>query len=249
MLDLLTSTLASQTRLWAGTKAAATKISEQQPLIMYDNAADPCCRLVREAISELNLDVLIIPCPRQGERHMQHLQEAYQCDSLPVLVDNNTQTLLNSTSAIITYLYRQYANTTPPLRLRLNPLNYASSQAASLLRWNAGKYKRAAHIPTDPLVLYSFESSPYARPVRETLCELEIPYLLVNLGKQQWGELGPAKRRLQKDSEPLADTKRSQFWAEHGTVQVPYLIDPNHDTAMFESRAIVDYLTTTYAIA
>lgn len=248
MFNLLTSTLASQTRLWAGTKAAKTTINEQDPLIMYDNEADPLCRLVREAISELNLDVLIIPCPKGGERHQQQLLEMYSTDKIPFLIDKNTLTILNSAAEIIDYLYQHYANTGAPIRLRANLFNYATSTSASLLRCNAGKTKKPALEPTDPLVLYSFESSPYSRPVRETLCELELPYLLVNLGKQQFGELGPATRRLSSEYSPLPGTKRSAFFAEHGTVQVPFLKDPNTDVDMFESKAIVKYLLATYAL-
>jgi len=248
MLNLLTSLLASQTRLWAGTKAEKTTLSTQDPLIMYDNEADPTCRLVREAISELNLDVLIIPCPQGGERHKQELTANYATTKLPFLIDKNTQVILNSASEIITYLYKHYADRTPPLRIQSNILNYSSSLAASLLRLNAGRTKKAALVPEDPLVLYSFESSPYSRLVRETLCELEIPYLLINLGKQQFGELGPATQRLQQgEYVPLPNTKRSQFMEEHGTVQVPFLKDPNTHTDMFESKAIVNYLITTYA--
>jgi glutathione S-transferase len=248
MFNLLTSTLASQTRLWAGTKAAKTVINEQDPLIMYDNEADPLCRLVREAICELNLDVLIIPCPKKGERHKQQLREMYNTNTLPFLIDKNTQMIHNSAKEIIAYLYQQYANTSVPLRLKPNLFNYATSTAASLIRFNAGRNKKSAIEPKDPLVLYSFESSPFSRPVRETLCELEIPYLLVNLGKQQFGELGPANSRLHRGVyTPLPDTKRSHFLAEHGTVQVPFLKDPNTSVDMFESRAIVKYLIATYA--
>ena len=249
MFNLLTSTLASQTRLWAGTKAAKTTINDQDPLIMYDNEADPLSRLEREAISELNLDELSIPCPKGGERHKQQLLEIYSTDKIPFLIDKNTQTILNSASEIISYLYKHYGNCSAPIRLRANIFNYATSTSASLIRWNAGKTKKPALEPTDPLVLYSFESSPYSRPVRETLCELELPYLLVNLGKQQFGELGPATRRLSPgEYSPLPETKRCAFLAEHGTVQVPFLKDPNTDVDMFESKAIVKYLITTYAI-
>ncbi|MCJ8351620.1 glutathione S-transferase N-terminal domain-containing protein [Moritella sp.] len=216
---------------------------------MYGNEVDPMCRLVREAISELNLDVLIIPCPKGGDRHIQQLQEMYSTNKIPFLIDKNTLTILNSASEIIDYLYKHYANSSAPIRLRANIFNYASSTSASLLRWNAGKTKQSALEPTDPLVLYSFESSPYSRPVRETLCELELPYLLINLGKQQFGELGPAIHRLSPgEYTPLPKTKRSAFFAEHGTVQVPLLKDPNTDVDMFESKAIVKYLITTYAL-
>lgn len=249
MINLLTSVLASQTRLWAGTKAAKTTLtSEQEPLIMYDNEADANCRLVREAISELNLDVLIIPCPDGGERHRQQLEESYGTSKVPFLIDKNTHAILNTAAEIIDYLYQQYANTSAPLRIKANIINKTSSTFASLVRLNAGKTKKPAIAPEDPLVLYSFESSPYSRFVRETLCELEIPYLLINLGKQQVGELGPATNRLHfGDYNPLPNTKRAQFFEEHGTVQVPFIKDPNTHTDLFESKAIVSYLINTYA--
>ena len=197
----------------------------------------------------MNLDVLIIPCPKGGDRHIKQLQEMYSTNKIPFLIDKNTLTILNSASEIIDYLYKHYANSSAPIRLRANIFNYASSTSASLLRWNAGKTKQSALEPTDPLVLYSFESSPYSRSVRETLCELELPYLLINLGKQQFGELGPAIHRLSPgEYTPLPKTKRSAFFAEHGTVQVPFLKDPNTDVDMFESKAIVKYLITTYAL-
>ena len=56
------------------------KFKIKNTLIMYDNEARPMCSLVREAISELNLDVLIIPCPKGGERHKQQLREMYSTD-------------------------------------------------------------------------------------------------------------------------------------------------------------------------
>jgi hypothetical protein len=36
-------------------------------------------------------------------------------------------------------------------------------------------------IHADTLELWSFEASPYCRIVRETLCRLELPYLLHNV--------------------------------------------------------------------
>jgi hypothetical protein len=81
------------------------------------------------------------------------------------------------------------------------------------------------------------------------LCELELPYRLINLGKLQWSDMGPARPRLLAPGsyKPVANSKRDAFFKEHGVVQVPYLIDPNHDVKMFESRAIVDYLERAYA--
>jgi len=40
---------------------------------------------------------------------------------------------------------------------------------------------------------------------------------------------------------------RSELLERAGKVQVPYLVDPNTDTALFESQDIRTYLLDTYA--
>ncbi len=85
--------------------------------------------------------------------------------------------------------------------------------------------------------------------MRERLCALELPYHLVNLGKLQWADMGPAAVRLFAFGgyRPTPGSKRAAFFKEHGKVQVPYLVDPNTKVQMFESRAILAYLEQTYA--
>jgi glutathione S-transferase len=108
---------------------------------------------------------------------------------------------------------------------------------------------RAAHAHRQPLQLWSFEASPFARLVRERLSELELPYTLHNLGKEQWTESGLAVRRLTPNPYvPRRGGKRHTFWETYGRVQVPYLEDPNSGAALFESSRIIDYLEQTYAL-
>jgi glutathione S-transferase len=96
--------------------------------------------------------------------------------------------------------------------------------------------------------LFSFESSPFSRRVRELLCELELPYLLRSTGKASWRDLGPpAVRATLFPGRPVEGRTRIELFARAGKVQVPYLVDPNTDTGMFESDAIRDYLMDTYA--
>ncbi|WP_263079705.1 glutathione S-transferase N-terminal domain-containing protein [Endozoicomonas sp. Mp262] len=243
MLNLFTSTLASSTRLWRGTSSSKSTVQPLLPLVLYDREACPRCRLVREALTELNLDVEIRPCPIDGQRFLQETPKG----RLPFLVDPNTEKKLSRTGQIMDYLFGQYADRKPPSKFNPGLLNLAGSSLASSLRLNAGSRKVPSRIPEKPLKLYSFESSPYSRLVREQLSELELPYLLINLGKQQWADMGPASFRMSiRPYKPLPGTKRSLFFEEHGDVQVPYLEDPNTDTALFESRAIVKYLQRTY---
>ena len=86
-----------------------------------------------------------------------------------------------------------------------------------------------------------------ARLVRERLCQLELPYRLINLGKQQWADMGPAAMRIKPGKyKPLPNSKRDEFLKKYGKVQVPFLIDPNTGVEMFESADIVSYLDHTY---
>ena len=84
--------------------------------------------------------------------------------------------------------------------------------------------------------------------MRELLCELEIPYLLRSTGKARWQDLGPPVLRATLfPTLPVAGRNRVELLKRAGKVQVPYLVDPNTDTAMFESDAIREYLLATYA--
>ncbi len=245
LFDLVSSTLASSVRFWQGTAASRTTHQPEQTIALYDREGSPNCRLAREALTALNLDVLIMPCPRGGKRFTQALKD----NQLPLLIDLNTETTLSGPERIIEYLYAEYLGEKPPLPVRATPLNHISSTLASTLRLSAGTRCRTSRAPEQPLTLYSFESSPYSRPVRERLCELEIPYHLINLGKQQIADLGPAKCHFTLGAyKPLPDSKRSQFFDEHGNVQVPYLVDPNTDTELFESQQIIRYLDKTYRL-
>lgn len=84
--------------------------------------------------------------------------------------------------------------------------------------------------------------------MRERLTELELPYTLHNLGKEQFADMGPAAMRVRPGPyHPKPGGKREQLLARLGRVQVPYLEDPNTGTSLFESAAIIDYLEQTYA--
>lgn len=246
-LDLTTSVLASSLRAWRGTSGSKSTHLPKQPVQLFDCEGDPSCRLVREAITELNLDAMIYPCPEGGHRHLPRLQELSGGVDIPFLLDPNTQKKLSGANAIVTYLFRQYRLTDAPAALRDTGINHLSSVLASRIRFNAGSRAVPSRNPAQYLTLYSFESSPYSRIVREKLSELELPYLLINLGKQQKADAGPAYFRFTlKPYRPLPNTKRAQFFAEHGDVQVPYLKDPNTGREMFESADIARYLETTY---
>ena len=99
----------------------------------------------------------------------------------------------------------------------------------TLLRAGRGmsRFERAAVPPAELLVLYSYENNQFCRLVREALCELELPYRLVNAGKGS----GAARAELLEVS---------------GATRCPFLVDPNTGATMTDSAVIMDYLFTTY---
>tara|TARA_R110001592_G_scaffold323435_1_gene602676 strand:- start:16788 stop:17591 length:804 start_codon:yes stop_codon:yes gene_type:complete len=245
-IDLLASVGASSIRSWRGTSASKTVTHPPKNLILFDQEACPDCRFVREALTELNLNAMIAPCPEGGESIKKLKQESGSAE-LPRLFDPNTDENILGRDNIIRYLYKEYRGSIMPSRLENKLLNNLASKLSSTVRLNAGKHYIPAKAAKQPLTLYSFESSPYSRIVRERLCELELPYLLINLGKQQWSDMGPAKLRFTlKPYRPIENTKRAAFFKKHGNVQVPFLIDPNTGEELFESLDIVKYLDKTY---
>jgi glutathione S-transferase len=246
-LDVLNSTLASTLRLWRGTNARGSAMQPAKHLELYEFEACPYCRLVREALTELDIDVLIYPTPRGGKRFRPKVARIGGKRQFPFLVDPNSGESMFESDDIIDYLYRRYGGRPAPTRL-LRPLDVSSSVLASIPRLGAGGTARPSSAPARPLELFSFESSPYSRRVRELLCELELPYLLRSTGKATWQDLGPPILRATLFPElPVHGRTRVELLERAGRVQVPYLVDRNTGVAMFESDAIRGYLLETYA--
>jgi len=108
-LDVLNSTLASTLRFWRGTKARAAAGQPAKHLQLYEFEACPYCRLVREALTELDLDALIHPTPHGGKRFRPKAEKLGGRQQFPFLVDPNTGTALFESGAIRAYLLDTYA--------------------------------------------------------------------------------------------------------------------------------------------
>lgn len=240
--------LTSQLRLWAGTAAfRPARRQPERPLALYDMENCPYCRLVREALTELDLDAEVRPCPKGGKRFRPEVKKRGGKHQFPYLVDPNTDTGMYESADIIEYLARTYDGRVASQRGLRRAAVVATSRLASATRPSRGYRVRASKAPEKPLELYSFESSPYSRLVREVLCEMEIPYLLRNTGKGAWTDMGPAKFRdeLFKGKKDTG-RNRARLLKRAGQVQLPYLVDPNTGTEMFESADIIRYLEETY---
>jgi glutathione S-transferase len=198
-------------------------------LELWDFEACPYCRKVREVLCELDLDYLEHPVARGGSRRAALVARGGKMQA-PYLVDPNTGTAMYESDDIIAYLNSTYgAGTRAGWRLPVpGLLDDLDSAIASAVRLGRGGRARVARAPDglEPLVLYNMEGSPYCRKVREALCELDLSYLVRNL--------------------PKGSPKRAELVARGGKMQVPYLVDPNTGTEMYESDEIVAYLQARY---
>lgn len=226
-LDVTTSWTASVLRLGAGLTASHAGARPERMLTLYDFEACPFCRKAREALTMLDLSANILPCPKGGPTYRPQVVEQGGQAMFPYLVDPNTEQSQYESSDIVAYLYRHYGNRPAPWYLRTD-VSVPLGSMASVIRGARGARYRPARAPEQPLVLYSFEASPYCRIVREVLSELELPYELHNVGK--------------------GSANRPQLRARSGRMMVPWLHDPNTGREMFESADIVGYLEQTYAV-
>ena len=226
-LDVATSLLATISRIPAGMAVGELGPRPELPLDLYEFEACPYCRKVREALTMLDLEAMIHPCPKNGPRFRKEVVAKGGKAQFPYLEDPNTGEAMYESDDIIAYLYRSYGDGRVPIYLSLGPLTTLGASVASAFRAGMGHGYRPARPPEKPLELYSFEISPYCRIAREALCSLEIPNLLHHVGKNS--------------------PSRPAFVERSGKMMVPYLVDPNTDTEMFESADIVAYLERTYA--
>lgn len=248
-LDIASSIAASSAAQWRGTSASKKTTQPEQLIELYEYENSPYCRMVREALTELDIDAKIYPCPQYGKRFRREALKKSGERQFPFMVDPNTGTSLLESADIIEYLFTTYGGRSTPKRLKASKAKVASSLSASVSRGLKGlRVAPSKNVPEQPLELFSFESSPYSRLVRERLCELEIPYILRNFGKYQKSDMGPSWVRTTFYPNDVAKGRNRVLLQERaGKMQVPYLIDPNTETEMFECKDILAYLDSTYA--
>ena len=242
--------------LTAGGRGVSGTAFPKQPeksLKLYEFEGSPFCRRVREVLTLLNLDYEVYPCPKGGAKYRKIVKEKGGKLRFPFLIDENTGAQLYESQEIIHYLFKHYGKTgqTPRKFSHYPKLPYISA-LASVANVGRGIWIDQQIIdrpaPEKLLELWSFEASPYTRLVREVLTELEIPYILHNVAKERWQDMGPAVLRLKPGHYiPLPNGKREKVVEVMGRdIQVPYLVDPNTGVKMFESAKIVEYLKKQY---
>ena len=169
-------------RLGLGARSLALGARPAEPLELFEFEGCPFCRKAREAISLLDLPTRIWPCPKGGTRFRPRAAALASRVTFPLLVDPNapaTEQLTQGSDRIVAVLFDRYGAGPAPRLLRAGPLGDGLSALASATRAGRGRTVRPRRGPTDPgLELHAPEGLAAARPVREQLSELELPYLL-----------------------------------------------------------------------
>uniref|UniRef100_A0A0E0DEQ7 GST N-terminal domain-containing protein n=1 Tax=Oryza meridionalis TaxID=40149 RepID=A0A0E0DEQ7_9ORYZ len=179
-------------------------------------------------MTELDLSAEVYPCPKGSLRHRDVVKKIGGKEQFPLLVDASNGVTMYESGDIVKYLFRQYGEGNSP-SFGLLESTILTGWVPTLLRAGRGMtlWNKAGVVPEDKLELFSFENNTYARIVREALCELEVPYILQNVGE------GSSKMDLlQKIS---------------GSKQVPYLIDPNTGFQSGDHKKILSYLFQQYS--
>ena len=214
-------------------------------LQLWDIENDVACRSVRERLTELDLNALVIPAAANSQSMLDSKYEYAH----PFLQDDRTPTvpflmvkkegkeiLVSGKDNILAFLDEVVieresddSDTTEQNEV-VEALQLAGSYVASWLRFGRGTSVASCASPSNqpktPPILYSYEGNQFCRLVREVFTELDIVYELRSAGKE-------SPRRVELAS------------ITGGSSQCPYLIDG--DVKMPESKDIVQHLYQNYA--
>lgn len=200
----------------------------EEPLELYEFEGCPYCRKVREVLTELDLEYVCRPCGK-GSNNRDKIRKLGGKEQFPFLVDPNTNRSMYESEDIIDYVCDEYGTGRYPFGRLSSPINTLLAGVTSAVRPKGifvPEQYRNREQPEKSLELYNFENSPFCRKVREKLCTLNLDYLVHNVGK--------------------GSSRRKELEERGGKIQVPFLIDPNTGTELYESYDIVDYLEATY---
>lgn len=220
-----TSVLATLVRVGSGGMVHGVGKRPHDGLVLYEREGCPFSRIVREALSELDLDALIKPCPEGETQHRRELAQLGQTE-VPYLIDRSAGVQLGDSDKIVQHLYSCYGDGSPvPLRMR-GEFARTTSKYASELRGKPAAYELPSERPELTLELWNYEASPYCRIVREGLGRLGLPYVSRNRARNS--------------------PRREAYLARFGKMQFPRLYDPNDQTGLFETDAILAHLENHY---
>ena len=255
-IDIFASGMASICRLPKGVTVVGTPPDEIMPksITLWDVETNADCRVVREALTELDCVVNVIIPATENSRAVVEASSPYYAGSnlvLPRLAledANGEQVILSGKDDIMAYLNNLKEQIPQSSRadndmeewkeIALSAWDGVGNALATALRWGRGNQVapcaalKASMLepprPSQPLILYSYEGNQFCRLVREVMTELDLVYELRSAGKES--------------------PRRSELAAiTGGSSQCPFLIDPNTGIDMAESKDIVEYLYKTYS--
>lgn len=193
----LTCFFAGLSRMFSGSKPLSSYTSgndiPKKRLILYEYEGCPFCRIVRETLSLLSIEVLIYPCPRETLKKYGHLENSRFRGEVkklgnkvmfPYLVDENTGKSLYESRDIVAYLWEHYSEgQNKPLFFKLSmmgPFLILGFFLHALMRPlpSMGILRTPSKRPEKLLELWGREHHIGTKRIRETLCTLEIPYIL-----------------------------------------------------------------------
>nr|AFA52606.1 hypothetical protein [Vaucheria litorea] len=203
----------------------------KKTLVLYEYEASSECRKVREACSLIDLSLSIRPCPKNGNNFRAMLESFGEGINVPYMIDPNTKTCLYESEEIIDYLFEKYGpgKESVPSSLKGAISNFSSS-LAGWGTFSGGQTRLKNAKPENglrkELELWGYDGSPFVKPVRALLTELELPHKLIFCAR--------------------GSANREEMIKKAGRFQVPFLVDPNTGVEMFESNEIVQYLKDVY---
>ncbi|KAF5830304.1 hypothetical protein DUNSADRAFT_14778 [Dunaliella salina] len=210
------------------TSKVATYPRPAKPLEIYEYELSPYCKKVREAITMLDLDAIFYPTPRDGDVWRPKAIEMGGKKQFPYMVDPNTGKSMYESDDIVKYLFNTYGpgEQEIPGLLTAGFFTVLSAGLGNVARVGSNTIIKSKQ-PAQPLVLWGYEASPFVKIVRETLCDMQLPYKLVTVAR--------------------GSPKREELIKKYGAFAAPCLEDPNTESYLFESSAIVKYLKDTYS--
>ena len=134
-----------------GLSVAGVGKRPEKRLQLYEFEACPFCRKAREALSMLDLEAEIYPCPKSGERYRPEVVRRGGKAQFPWLVDPNTGVEMYESDDIVRYLFSTYGNGGVHWTLAVPPLATLSAMLSSLPRPGMGGIARDSRRPEQPL--------------------------------------------------------------------------------------------------
>jgi glutaredoxin len=136
--DILTSSVMTFTRGAAGHRTVAQSDDPAQMLVLYEFEGCPFCRRVREALSALDLEAIIVPCPRGSKNREAVIAQGGKAQ-FPFLVDANKDVAMYESDDICRYLSETYAHGAEPWQHKVSDANGLSGSATAALRADRGR--------------------------------------------------------------------------------------------------------------